>query len=92
MNTEYFIIFLIIITGMLLVIQRTDPKKRRIVIFVMLLPALLLRNFANYREVSSEALTALLVAIFLNVVFWLFIGRYNPPRSSDEIKVLGLDD
>ena len=92
MNTEYFLIFLVIITALLLIIQRTDPNKRRLVIFVMLLPALLLRNFANYRDVSSEALTALWVAIFLNVMFWLLIGRYNPPRSSDEIKVLGLDD
>lgn len=31
-------------------------------------------------------------AVVLNFLFWFLIGRYNPPRSSDEIKVLGLND
>ena len=35
---------------------------------------------------------AALTAIALNLLFWLFIGRYNPPGSSDDIRVLGLND
>jgi hypothetical protein len=35
---------------------------------------------------------AAFTAIALNVLFWLFIGRYNPPGSSDDIRVLGLND
>lgn len=35
---------------------------------------------------------AIATALLLNALFWLFIGRYNPPASSDEIKVLGLND
>ena len=31
-------------------------------------------------------------AIFLNLFFWVFIGRSNPPASSDAIRVYGLDD
>lgn len=31
-------------------------------------------------------------ALLFNLVFWITIGRYNPPRSSDAIKVLGLND
>ena len=35
---------------------------------------------------------ALFGAIFFNLLFWIVIGRYNPPASSDEIRVLGLHD
>ncbi|MFW5692085.1 MAG: hypothetical protein ACOCX3_01905 [Chloroflexota bacterium] len=62
------------------------------VLLILLLPLLLLRNFAVYREVETEALTALWVALFLNFLFWLFVGRYNPVGSSDNIRVMKLDD
>jgi len=45
-----------------------------------------------YRDIHAEAWTALLIALILNGAFWLFIGRYNPPGSSDDIQVIGLDD
>jgi hypothetical protein len=35
---------------------------------------------------------SLLTALVLNLIFWVLIGRYNPPGSSDAIKVLGMDD
>jgi hypothetical protein len=35
---------------------------------------------------------ALVIALALNGLFWVFIGRYNPPGSSEEIDVIGLDD
>lgn len=92
MDNEYFIIFVVVLSGLLLLIQRTEPSKRRMVIFLMILPIILLRNFAVYREVETEALTALWVAIFLNFLYWLFIGRHIPNKGSEEIKVLGLDD
>ena len=31
-------------------------------------------------------------AIVLNVLFWVIIGRSNPPGSSDSITVLGMND
>jgi hypothetical protein len=31
-------------------------------------------------------------ALLFNLLFWVVIGRYNPPRSSADIKVLGLND
>jgi hypothetical protein len=31
-------------------------------------------------------------AIIFNVLFWVLIGRSNPPGSSDSIKVLGMND
>lgn len=46
------------------------------------------------RLASARATVALafFVALVFNGLFWLLIGRYNPPRSSDEIRVLGLND
>jgi hypothetical protein len=35
---------------------------------------------------------SLLTALFVNLLFWIFLGRSNPPGSSDSIKVYGLDD
>lgn len=35
---------------------------------------------------------ALLTAAIFNGLFWVFIGRSNPPGSSDAIKVYGMDD
>jgi hypothetical protein len=35
---------------------------------------------------------AAIAALVLNWLFWFLIGRYNPPRSSDAIKVLGMND
>lgn len=31
-------------------------------------------------------------ALVFNFLFWFLIGRYNPPHSSDDIKVLGMND
>lgn len=51
----------------------------------------------NFRErarviASNTTTLAVFTAILFNVMFWVFIGRYNPPGSSDDIKVLGLND
>ena len=35
---------------------------------------------------------AIAAALMFNLFFWVILGRYNPPGSSDSIKVLGMDD
>ncbi len=35
---------------------------------------------------------SLLTAVMLNIVFWVLIGRSNPPGTSDAIQVYGMDD
>jgi len=92
MNLEYFLLFTIIITLLLLLIQRTESGKRRVVIVAMIIPAILIRNWANFRDMETEAWAALGAAIVLNLLFWVLIGRYNPVPSSEDIRVLGLDD
>ena len=35
---------------------------------------------------------SLVGALVINLVYWALLGRYNPPGSSDAIKVFGMDD
>jgi signal transduction histidine kinase len=92
MNLEYLLIFTTVIGLVLFLFQRTEPKKRLIVVAVMFVPALWIRNWIVYRDLEQEGWIALILAVLLNFFFWVFIGRYNPVQSSDEIRVLGLDD
>lgn len=77
---------------LLLLVQRAETKRRRVVA-ILLLPVLgIILHYANVNGHLREAFAGFILAMVLNVLFWLFIGRYNPVGSSDSIKVLGLDD
>lgn len=88
MNMEYFLIFLTLITGLIFLVRITEASKRRMIIFFMLPAIFLIRHLAIQRDVETEALTSLWVAIFLNIILW-FLWR---PQRTEEIKVMGLDD
>ena len=92
MNIQYLLTFSLLFTLLLLMIQRTESTKRRIVILVMVIPAILIRNWVVYRDQETEALVALGIALLLNFMFWILIGRYNPVGSSEQIRVLSMDD
>ena len=92
MDLRYLLILTVLIGFLLLLIQRTEPKSRRLVAALTIVPGIFIRNFILYREIETEGWLALLLALLLNFAFWVLIGRYNPVASSDEIKVLGLDD
>lgn len=92
MDTGYLIFFTIIMSFLVFLFQRTESKRRIAVLLMMAIPALLIRNWIVYRDLEREGLTALAIALLLNALFWLLIGRYNPVGSSDEIQVLGMDD
>jgi uncharacterized membrane protein HdeD (DUF308 family) len=89
-------LFLLLLFGFLVVfmlLQRTDPKRRFWVIVFAVLVLELARRFVWFRNVHTEGWVALIAAAVVSFVFWLIIGRYNPPKSTDEsIKVYGLDD
>src|SRR5579859_1914343 len=40
----------------------------------------------------NTANLSILIAVLFNMFFWVFLGRSNPPASSDAIRVYGLDD
>ncbi len=87
------IILLVLSLGTIIfVIQRTEAKRRRIVLVVMFLVLLVLGWLVNIRGAWGEAVIGLLIALFLNGLFYILIGRYNPVGSSDDIHVLGMDD
>lgn len=80
------------IGSLLFLIQRTEARKRLIVVVVSLVAFELIRRYVWYRDVHGEALFAIIVSVFFNAAFWMFIGRYNPVGSSDQIQVIGMDD
>ena len=88
------LVFLLVLSlgTIILVIQRTEAKRRRIVFVVMFLVLLVLGWLVNIRGAWGEAVVGLLIALFLNGLFYILIGRYNPVGSSDDIHVLGMDD
>ena len=87
------VILLVLSFGtVIFVIQRTEAKRRRIVLIVMFLVLLVLGWLVNIRGAWGEAVVGLLIALVLNGLFYLLIGKYNPVGSSDDIHVLGMDD
>lgn len=80
------------LTVLLFLFQRAEAKRRFVVLLLILIPAELFRRYVWLRDYHAEAWTAFGIALAINVLFWLFIGRYNPVGSSDRIQVLGMDD
>ena len=73
-------------------VQRAEKKARRMAWFFAICIFLMIRHVAYTQGDESTAWSGLLLAAFLNSLFWFFIGRYNPPKSSDSIQVIGMDD
>ncbi len=79
-------------TVVFLMVQRAEVKRRRLVIFFALLIGLVIIWYAITTGSQREALVGFILGRILSLLFWLFIGRYNPVGSSDSIRVLGMDD
>jgi hypothetical protein len=92
MNSSYVVLLTIVFSLMLLLIQRTEAKRRLIIAILMAATGLLIQRYIAYREITSEANLSLALALVFNILFWLFIGRYNPVGSSDDIHVIGMDE
>jgi hypothetical protein len=91
-NVGVLVILAIFMGAMMFMVQRAEAKRRLFVIVIMLGIGELIRRYVFYRGVHTEAWIALVSALIVNLLYWLLIGRYNPPASSDEIRVIGLDD
>jgi hypothetical protein len=87
------LILLTLTIGILfLIIQRTEKRRRLVVALIMAVIGLLIQRYASYRALHTEALFALMLAATINLLYWIIFGRYNPPGTSDDIQVLGMDD
>jgi len=74
-------------------IQRSEAKARGCVTrFLFLVVGGAVAWFSYTRDALGQVIPALMVAGIVNLIFWALIGRYNPPKSSDEIRVLKMDD
>lgn len=92
MNVGMLVLLAVAIGVMIFMVQRAEAKRRLFVALVMLGIGELIRRYVFYRNLHTEAWIALGIAVLVNLLYWLLIGRYNPPASSDEIQVIGLDD
>jgi hypothetical protein len=92
MDIGSLILLTLTIGVLFLIVQRTEKRRRLAVALILAVLGLLIQRYANYRTLHSEALVAFVLAVVLNLLYWVVFGRYNPPGSSDDIQVLGMDD
>ncbi|QPC81018.1 hypothetical protein G4Y79_15040 [Phototrophicus methaneseepsis] len=89
MNWGYIFIVGLVFSTLLIFSQRVIPRRRRTMrIFIVVLGIILVLG----TPLLGENILAFLIALIISFLFWLLIGRYNPPPEDDSIKVLGLDD
>lgn len=92
MQSGSFFLLLFALGLIMLLIQRSERKRRLVVTVGMLVIGVPILWYVDFHDLHAEAQSAFAVAFILNFLFWVLIGRYNPPKSSDDMKVLGLDD
>ena len=93
MNAGAVVVLAVIFGLLFLLVQRAEAQHRRMVILLMLFVAALTLYWASGLDLGREYVFGAIIALIINGLFWLLIGRYNPVGSSDEsIQVLGMDD
>ena len=93
MNWGYVLLITMVTTLLLLIVQRTESTRRRLAAVLVALCLLVIRHNAFIKaDLHEETLIAFALGLLFSGIFWLLIGRYNPVGSSDDIKVMGLDD
>lgn len=92
MDTGILILLVISLGTIFLVVQRTELKRRRFVLIVMFVVLIVIGWLVNTLGTWREAIVAVIISGGLNFLFYVLIGRYNPVGSSDNIRVLGMDD
>jgi nicotinamide riboside transporter PnuC len=92
MNWSIILLMTISFTVIFVLIQRSEQSRRCLVWVSMLAVLGIIAYWAMTAQVVGETLLSLVFGLILTGLFWVLIGRYNPVGSSDNIKVLGLDD
>lgn len=92
MDAGLLLLLVLSLGTIILVIQRTEMKRRRFVLVVMVFIVLIILWVINALGAWREGVVGLIIALILNFLFYVLIGRYNPVGSSDSIRVLGMDD
>ncbi len=93
MDLNYVALITAVVTLLLLMIQRAEAARRRLVIGFVFICLLIIRHNAFLKgDLHDETLLAFVLSLMLSALFWLLVGKYNPPGNSDEIRVIGMDD
>jgi hypothetical protein len=92
MDVGSLILLALSFTVLFIMVQRAEAKRKRIVRYVVIVLVLFIAWYANTTSLQREAIIGFIIAVVVSFLFWLLIGRYNPVGSSDDIRVLGMDD
>jgi hypothetical protein len=92
MDTGSLILLALSFTTLFIVVQRAEAKRKRIVRFTVILLILFIAWYATMTNLQREALVGFIIGSVISFLFYVLVGRYNPVGSSDDIRVLGLDD
>ncbi len=93
MDLNYVALISGVVTLLLVMIQRAEPARRWLVTGFVLICLLIIRHNAFLKgDLHDETLLAFVLSLMLSALFWLLVGKYNPPGNSDEIRVIGMDD
>lgn len=88
MNWEILLVLVMLFVVPLLIAQRAEKSRRLFTLAVMLIGLEVVRRYIVYRGWNREGLWAFGAALLINLLFWVLIGRSNPPLdSAEEIEV-----
>lgn len=92
MNTQTILLLTVTFTIFQLALQRADRTKKGGVRVFGLFVFILIGVYAVFTAQFIETFFAFVMGVIISGLYWVLIGRYNPTQSSEDIKVLGLDD
>lgn len=93
MDLNYLAMISVLVTLLLIMVQRAELGRRRLAAGIVIICLLIIRHNAFIKnDLYEETLLAFVLGLFLSALFWLLVGKYNPPGASDEIRVFGMDD
>lgn len=92
MNGQTLFVLTLLSSMILLIHQRSDPARKKAMRWFTVPSYLLILVFVWWNAYWLEAVLGFILSLLISGLFWLFIGRYNPVSSSDDIHVLGMDD
>lgn len=93
MDVGYIGLITIAVTVLLIMVQRTEKTKRHMTWGIVMICFLVIRHNAFLKgDFHEETLIGFICGIVLSGIFYLLVGKYNPVGTSEDIKVVGMDD
>ncbi len=91
MDSGYIVLISLSFGGLLILAQRmVERHKRMFRGFIVSMAVLLMCRYDPNEQIAS--MIGYAFALLISYLFWVLIGRYNPAKPEEEIKVYGLND